>query len=223
MTDRFAPVRGRSRQSPVRRLARRGSPGKEQPAVLATAKQKLISFGFGANAGGQSSIGASCAVRPTCWRATRSLGLPGQLPSLSAGSTSRNVRQVPQESRSSAQDSRTCPPRAGALRQRSLQEQAAEDILSSTSPAEPVYVPFPLHHGSSRRSLGSFRPGGTFSDWPWKDDAFERCRLLRTALKDHNHAHEWRQENMPAQDPDPSNWRHGQVCVTPSLISDVPS
>lgn len=93
--------------------------------------------------------------------------------------------------------------------------------MNTISPTEPVNVPFPLYHGSSSHYIASFRPGDTVADWPHKHDALEICRRLWTALKDHNLAPEWWQEKILAQDTGPANWQHGQVYVTPSMISAV--
>ena len=93
--------------------------------------------------------------------------------------------------------------------------------MNPTSPAGLTQVPFPLYHGSSTHYLANFRPGEALSDWPYARDALDLYRQIWTELSGLGHAPEWWQEKILAQDSARTNWQHGQLYVTPSMISAV--
>ena len=89
--------------------------------------------------------------------------------------------------------------------------------MSSTLPI----VSFPLYHGTSSHYLGRFKPGAITEIWPFKGAAFSLLKKAWDALRKLGHPPEWWIESILNQESGHSNWRHGELYVTPSLCSAI--
>ena len=82
-------------------------------------------------------------------------------------------------------------------------------------------VSFPLYHGTSSHYLGRFKPGATTEIWPFKGAALSLLKKAWDALRTLGHPAEWWIESILSQESGHSNWRHGELYVTPSLCSAI--